>query len=126
LKTIKKEALSLHIDPTFLTRGIHDGFSGGERKKIELLQALVLQPSFALFDEIDTGVDIDALHSIANGIKRLIDQGAGVVLITHNERILRYIPVDSVIVMKNGRIVKTGGQELIKEISLKGYKNIEQ
>ena len=118
---IRACAATLHIDKNLLTRGIHEGFSGGERKKIELLQALVLKPSYAIFDEIDTGVDVDAMKLIVKGIQELQKQGTGIILITHNERIVQYLTIDTVIVMAKGKIVKEGGKELIGEINRKGY-----
>lgn len=114
----------LHIDRNLLTRGIHEEFSGGERKKIELLQALLLRPSFAIFDEIDTGVDVDALQLIAKGIVELKKDNVGIILITHNERILRYVDVDTVMVLVKGSIVRTGTSSLIKRINTLGYKNL--
>ena len=124
LKEIHAQSKFLHIDTSLLTRSIHDGFSGGERKKIELLQALILKPSFAIFDEIDTGVDVDALRFIALGMKKLKRQGTGIILITHNDRIVQYVDVQRVLVMKKGKIVKDAGKELIEEINKKGYGGI--
>ena len=135
-KIIKKESLSafharirsvskkLRIDATLLTRSIHEEFSGGERKKIELLQALIMRPAFAIFDEIDTGVDIDVLQLIAGGIVELQKKHVGIVLITHSERIFRYMSVDRVLVMKKGRIVQDGTDALIEKISKTGYNHI--
>jgi|GEM_PF-313030 len=134
-KTAKKESLSvfyarirsiskkLRIDATLLTRSIHEEFSGGERKKIELLQALIMKPKFVIFDEIDTGVDIDALQLIAGGIIELQKEHIGIILITHSERIFRYINVDRVLVIARGRIVKDGTRAAIKQIIRKGFEN---
>jgi len=124
LKEIHAQSKFLHIDTSLLTRSIHDGFSGGEQKKIELLQALILKPFVAIFDEIDTGVDADALRLIALGVKKLKRQGTGIILITHNDRIIKYLDVQRVLVMKKGKIVKDAGKELIKEINDKGYGGI--
>lgn len=121
LATIKQYATQLHIEPTLLTRSIHEGFSGGERKKIELLQALVLQPTFAVFDEIDTGLDVDALKIVANGIDLLQKNGTGCIIITHYQRLLTYLHPDVVTVIKNGKIVQTGDASLAKHIEGSGY-----
>jgi Fe-S cluster assembly ATP-binding protein len=121
---IESYARLFHIDASLLLRSIHEEFSGGERKKIELLQALVLQPEFAIFDEIDTGVDVDALKLISFGMKELQKNGTGIVIITHNERILQYIDVDMVLIMINGKIIKTGRKNLIEQINQKGYNSL--
>ncbi len=118
---IKKHAKELHIEESFLSRGIHDGFSGGEKKKMEMLQALVLAPKFAIFDEIDTGLDVDALKVVASGIATLARNGTGVIIITHYQRILKYVKPDVVHILVNGKIVKTGKAGLAKEIEDKGY-----
>jgi len=104
-----------------LTRGIHEGFSGGERKKIELLQALVLAPSFVIFDEIDTGLDVDALRIVGKGIQELQKLHAGIVIITHNQKILSYVVPDTVVIMDKGRVVKIGDAALAKIIDEKGF-----
>jgi Fe-S cluster assembly ATP-binding protein len=122
MKTIKEYAGLLKIDESFLSRGIHDGFSGGEKKKMEMLQALVLAPKFAVFDEIDTGLDVDALKVVGLGIDRLSKNGTGVIVITHYQRILRYIKPDVVHVLVNGKIVDTGTASLAKTIEENGYK----
>ncbi len=123
LETIKKYALFLHIDPMLLTRSIHEGFSGGERKKIEVLQALVLQPKFVIFDEIDTGLDVDALKIVASGIELLQKNGTGCIIITHYQRLLSYLHPDVVSVLKNGIIFKSGGAAVAKQIEKSGYGN---
>ncbi len=120
-QVVKKYAKTLRIDETFLSRGIHDGFSGGEKKKIEMLQALVLAPKFAIFDEIDTGLDVDALKVVAKGIDVLAKNGTGVIVITHYQRILKYIKPDVVHVLVAGKIAKTGTAKLAKIIEDKGY-----
>lgn len=119
---VKQYAKILHIDGAFLERSIHDGFSGGEKKKIEMLQALVLRPKFAIFDEIDTGLDVDALRLVGEGIRLLKKNGTGVVVITHYQRILRYIRPDVVHILVNGKIVETGKRPLAREIEQSGYK----
>jgi len=121
LKMVRTHAETLHIAPELLTRGIHEGFSGGERKKIELLQALVLKPSFAIFDEIDTGLDVDALRIVGKGIQALQKIKTGIVIITHNQKILSYVVPDTVIVMDKGKVVKTGNAALAKIIDEKGF-----
>ncbi len=121
-KQVKEYAKQLHLDETLLTRGIHDGFSGGEKKKIEMLQALVLAPKFAIFDEIDTGLDVDALKTVASAIRTLAQNGTGVIVITHYQRILKYLKPDVVHVLVGGKIVKTGGSALAKKIEEEGYK----
>src|SRR3989338_4566544 len=123
MKRLKNYAKILHIDESFLVRGIHDGFSGGEKKKIEMLQALVLRPEFAIFDEIDTGLDVDALRTVAKGIEELGKQGTGVMVITHYQRILKYIHTDRVHVFVDGKIVRSGSSSLAHEIEEKGYKD---
>lgn len=123
IKTIKEHAKTLHIDESFLSRGIHDGFSGGEKKKMEMLQALTLAPMFAIFDEIDTGLDVDALKVVAHGIDILSKKGTGVIIITHYQRILKYVKPDFVHILVNGKIVKTGKASLAKAIEEHGYTN---
>jgi Fe-S cluster assembly ATP-binding protein len=121
MKMMKGYAKELHIDPSLLERSIHDGFSGGEKKKIELLQALVLKPVFAIFDEIDTGLDVDALKVVAYGINALKKAGTGVIMITHYKRLLSYVPVDVVYVLSKGKVIKTGDRKLVSLIERKGY-----
>jgi len=118
---VKAHTKTLHIDESFLGRGIHEGFSGGEKKKMEMLQALVLKPKFAIFDEIDTGLDVDALQIVARGIEVLKKEGAGVIVVTHYQRILRFVKPDRVHVLVGGKIVETGSASLAKKIEEKGY-----
>jgi Fe-S cluster assembly ATP-binding protein len=119
---IKKLAKKLAINESLLTRGIHDGFSGGERKKIEMLEALILKPKYAIFDEIDTGLDVDALKTVAAGITLLQSQKTGIIVVTHYQRILKYLKPDFVHILVNGKIVDSGKSELAKEIENAGYK----
>jgi Fe-S cluster assembly ATP-binding protein len=121
IRMVKQYAKELHLDESLLSRSIHDGFSGGEKKKIEMLTALVLSPSFAIFDEIDTGLDVDALKIVANGIRVLVKKGTGVIIITHYRRILKYVHPDIVHVLVNGKIVKTGKADLAVKIEEDGY-----
>jgi Fe-S cluster assembly ATP-binding protein len=121
MNMLKSKAKLLGIHDDFLTRGIHDGFSGGEKKKIEMLQALLLSPRFAVFDEIDTGLDVDALKVVARSIELLKSGGTGVLIITHYQRILQYIHTDHVHILVKGKIVRSGKAQLAKSIEEKGY-----
>lgn len=114
-------AEALGIQANLLKRSIHQGFSGGEKKKIELLEALVVKPSFAFLDEIDTGVDVDGQKRILWGIRELRKIGTGIIFITHNSHLVRNLPVDTVCVMVGGRIVQKGNSSLISTIEKKGY-----
>lgn len=118
---VKQFAGQLRLDESFLSRSVHDGFSGGEKKKVEMLQALVLAPKIAIFDEIDTGLDVDALRVVGKGIDVLRKQKTGVIIITHYNRILRYVTPDVVHVLVDGKIVKTGPATLAKKIEKEGY-----
>ncbi|MBI5621214.1 Fe-S cluster assembly ATPase SufC [Candidatus Gottesmanbacteria bacterium] len=118
---VKEYARMLRLDESLLGRSIHDGFSGGERKKVEMLGALVIAPKFAVFDEIDTGLDVDALHLVGKGIDFLRKQRTGIIIITHYNRILRYVVPDVVHVLVGGKIVKTGTANLARTIEQEGY-----
>jgi Fe-S cluster assembly ATP-binding protein len=111
----------LEMDPTFADRYLNEGFSGGERKRNEILQMAVLQPDLAILDETDSGLDIDALKIVAEGVKRLRNEERGIVIITHYQRMLDYITPNVVHVMLDGRIVETGGPELADAIEDTGY-----
>lgn len=115
----------LEIPMDFASRYINDGFSGGEKKRLEILQLLILKPKIALLDEIDSGLDIDALKLVSKGINHAKEGGMGVVLVTHYQRILDYVKPDYVHVFKDGRIVKSGGPEQALELEAKGYEWIE-
>jgi Fe-S cluster assembly ATP-binding protein len=121
----RKELLSqmeaLEIPSTFAGRYINDGFSGGEKKRLEILQLLMLKPKVALLDEIDSGLDIDALKVVSKGINRARKNGAAVLLVTHYQRILDYVKPDVVHVFVAGRIVRTGGPEQALELESRGY-----
>lgn len=121
MQKLKNDAHIIAIEDSFLSRGIHDGFSGGEKKKIEMLQALTLAPKYAIFDEIDTGLDVDALKLVAKGISILAKRGTGVIIITHYQRILKYIEPDVVHILVKGTMVETGSAALAKEIEDEGY-----
>ena len=111
----------LEMDPTFADRYLNEGFSGGERKRNEILQMAVLEPDLAILDETDSGLDIDALKIVAEGIERLRDDERGIVVITHYQRMLDYLTPDVVHIMLDGRIVETGGPELADVIEDTGY-----
>ena len=112
----------LAMPKEFLIRGLNEEFSGGEKKKLEMLQALILSPKFAIFDEIDTGLDVDALKIVANGISQLKKNGTGVLIITHYQRLLKYAKPDFVHILIQGRIVASGGSELALEVEKNGYR----
>jgi Fe-S cluster assembly ATP-binding protein len=125
LKFVKEKAKSVEMDPAFLNRSVNEGFSGGEKKRNEVLQLAVLEPRLAVLDETDSGLDIDALKIVANGINKLRDPKRSFVVVTHYQRLLDYIVPDHVHVLSGGRIVKSGGKELAKELEKKGYGWIE-
>jgi len=118
---LKEEMQKLSIPETFMTRSLNAGFSGGEKKRFEMLQMAVLRPAYAVLDETDSGLDVDALRIVADGINRFREQETGMLLITHYNRILEYVVPDVVHIMVGGSIVKTGGKELAKDVEEKGY-----
>ncbi|CCH68428.1 Iron-sulfur cluster assembly ATPase protein SufC [Richelia intracellularis HH01] len=109
------------IDPNFLTRSVNEGFSGGEKKRNEILQMAILEPKLAILDEIDSGLDIDALRSVANGVNQLASSENATIIITHYQRLLDYIVPDYVHIMARGQIVKFDGKELALELESRGY-----
>jgi Fe-S cluster assembly ATP-binding protein len=111
----------LDMDPAFLERSVNEGFSGGEKKRNEILQMAILEPKLAILDETDSGLDIDALRIVAGGVNRLRAPDNAVVLVTHYQRLLNYIVPDFVHVMDQGRIIKTGGKDLAVELESRGY-----
>src|SRR4051812_25373696 len=111
----------LEMDPAFLDRSVNEGFSGGEKKRNEILQLATLEPRLAILDETDSGLDIDALRVVANGINSLIGPALGVLVITHYEQFLNYIKPEFVHVMYDGRIVEEGGFDLAEKIQAQGY-----
>ncbi|KUF44881.1 Fe-S cluster assembly ATPase SufC [Myroides marinus] len=121
LKKIKEKAELLEIDRKFLSRSLNEGFSGGEKKRNEIFQMAMLEPKLAILDETDSGLDIDALRIVANGVNKLKSKDNAVVLITHYQRLLDYIVPDYVHVLYDGKIVMTGGKELALELEEKGY-----
>jgi Fe-S cluster assembly ATP-binding protein len=119
---LKKNLDAVGLDPSFLSRYLNEGFSGGEKKRSEVMQMLVLKPNIAILDEPDSGLDIDAVKSVAEAIDKLIDTGAGVIVITHYARILRYLKkLDYVHVVARGKVIKSGGKDLSEELETKGY-----
>ncbi len=121
MKQVRELAGSLDLDPAFLKRGVNEGFSGGEKKRNEIMQLLLLQPKLALLDETDSGLDIDALKVVAEGVNRYRRADNGVVLITHYQRLLDYIVPDFVHVLSNGKIIESGDKSLALELEAKGY-----
>ena len=125
-KQIKTAMAFLGIDEAFATRYLNDGFSGGEKKRHEILQMALLKPSLAVLDETDSGLDIDALKTVSEGINRLRGPELGVLLITHYQRLLNYVMPDFVHVLVDGRIVRSGGKELARELETTGYASYEK
>ena len=121
LKFVKEKAKMVEMDPAFLNRSVNEGFSGGEKKRNKILQMAVLEPKLALLDETDSGLDIDALKIVSNGINKLRCPERAVVLVTHYQRLLDYIVPDFVHVLSGGRIVKSGGKELALQLEKEGY-----
>ena len=126
LKLLKDKSSLLEIDRKFLSRSINDGFSGGEKKRNEIFQMAMLEPSVAILDETDSGLDIDALRIVANGVNKLKSSENAVILITHYQRLLDYIVPDYVHVLYNGKIVKSGTKDLALELEAKGYDWIKE
>jgi len=125
LKIVKEKTAELGIDEKILSRQLNVGFSGGEKKKNEILQMKILDPSFTILDETDSGLDIDALKTIANGVNSSRDKMKSFLVITHYQRLLDYIKPDFVHVLSDGKIVKSGGMELAEELEKTGYKKIK-
>jgi Fe-S cluster assembly ATP-binding protein len=121
MKLVKEKMKLLDMDPTFLSRSVNQGFSGGEKKRNEIFQMAVLQPTLAILDETDSGLDIDALKVVSNGVNALRGPDRAIVVVTHYQRLLNYIVPDYVHVLSEGRIVKSGGKELALELEEKGY-----
>jgi len=126
LKVIREKSELLEIDRKFLSRSLNEGFSGGEKKRNEIFQMAMLDPKLAILDETDSGLDIDALRIVANGVNKLKSDKNAIVVITHYQRLLDYIVPDFVHVLYNGKIVKSGGKELAHELEEKGYDWIKQ
>ena len=121
MKLIKEKAKLLDIDPAMLSRSVNEGFSGGEKKRNEIFQMAVLEPRLCILDETDSGLDIDALKIVANGVNALRSPDRAMVVVTHYQRLLNYIVPDVVHVLTDGRIVRSGGKDLALELEAKGY-----
>jgi Fe-S cluster assembly ATP-binding protein len=121
MKLAKKVSQQVDLDPAFLKRGVNEGFSGGEKKRNEILQALLLQPKLAILDETDSGLDIDALKVVSDGVNALRAEDRAILMVTHYQRLLNHIVPDYVHVLAGGRIVKSGGRELALELEERGY-----
>jgi Fe-S cluster assembly ATP-binding protein len=126
LKKVREVCTRLNIPQDMLKRGVNVGFSGGEKKRNEVLQMALFEPSLCILDEMDSGLDIDALRIAADGVNALRSDGRGFVVITHYQRLLNYIVPDVVHVMSNGRVVKSGGKELALELEESGYAQFEE
>ena len=121
LKLAREKCKAVNLDQAFLKRGVNEGFSGGEKKRNELLQMMLLEPSLCILDETDSGLDIDALQVVANGVNAMRSPDRSFIVVTHYQRLLDYIVPDFVHVLANGKIVKSGGKELALELEEKGY-----
>ncbi|GMU96497.1 MULTISPECIES: Fe-S cluster assembly ATPase SufC [Ignavibacterium] len=121
LELLKEKSKLVELDHKFLSRSVNEGFSGGEKKRNEIFQMAVLNPKLAILDETDSGLDIDALRIVANGVNKLRSKDNAIIVVTHYQRLLNYIVPDFVHVLYNGRIVKSGGKELALELEEKGY-----
>jgi len=126
LELVKDRLNTLHIDSELMKRPVNEGFSGGEKKRNEIFQMLVLQPTLAVLDETDSGLDIDALKTVAEGVNAMRGPERAIIVVTHYQRLLNYIVPDFVHVLSEGRIVKSGGKELALELEEKGYGWLEQ
>jgi len=118
---IREKSRIVEMDSSFLDRNVNEGFSGGEKKRNEILQMAVLDPTLAILDETDSGLDIDALRIVASGVNKLMTPNNAVIMVTHYQRLLNYITPDFVHVMRGGQIIKTGGKELALELETRGY-----
>lgn len=121
LKLMKERAALVELDKSFLSRSVNEGFSGGEKKRNEIFQMAMLEPTLSIMDETDSGLDIDALRIVSEGVNKLKNENNAFVVITHYQRLLNYIVPDFVHVLSNGRIIKSGGKELAYELEEKGY-----
>ena len=118
---VREKMKLLEMNPDFLDRSVNAGFSGGEKKRNEILQMAMLEPSLAILDETDSGLDIDALRIVSHGVNQLANEDNAIVMVTHYQRLLTYIVPDFVHVMEAGRIIKSGGKELALELETRGY-----
>ncbi len=126
LREVKKLLKELGMKPEMIQRSLNQGFSGGEKKRNEILQMMVLKPDFIILDEIDSGLDIDALRDVSEGINKMKDGKRSFLVITHYSRILDYIKPDIIHVLKDGKIVKTGDPSLVQELEKSGYETLEE
>ena len=122
---VRKKSALLEVDPSMATRSVNAGFSGGEKKRNEIFQMAVLEPKLAILDETDSGLDIDALKLVANGVNAMRSPERAMIVVTHYQRLLEYVVPDVVHVLSSGRIVKSGGRALALELEEKGYGWIE-
>ena len=125
MQLARETSKRVSLDPTFLKRGVNEGFSGGEKKRNEIMQMMLLEPTLCILDETDSGLDIDALQVVANGVNAMRSPDRSFIVVTHYQRLLDYIVPDYVHVLANGRIVKTGGKDLALELEEKGYAWLE-
>ncbi|MDX8389105.1 MAG: Fe-S cluster assembly ATPase SufC [Mariprofundaceae bacterium] len=121
MQLVKEKAKLVELDPSFLSRSVNEGFSGGEKKRNEIFQMAVLEPTLALLDETDSGLDIDALRIVASGVNKLRSQDRAIMMVTHYQRLLNYIEPDFVHVLADGKILKTGDKSLALELEERGY-----
>jgi Fe-S cluster assembly ATP-binding protein len=126
LKMVREKMTALKMDPSFMQRAVNEGFSGGEKKRNEVFQMLVCDPTFCIMDETDSGLDIDALKIVAEGANKLRGPDRAILVITHYQRLLDFLKPDRVHVMIDGRIVKSGGPELAHQLEERGYDWVEQ
>ncbi|GFE84428.1 ABC transporter ATP-binding protein [Steroidobacter agaridevorans] len=126
LTLVREKMKLMQMDESFLNRGVNEGFSGGEKKRNEILQMAVLEPALALLDETDSGLDIDALRVVANGVNSLRRQDRAIVMVTHYQRLLDYIEPDKVHVLSDGKIIKSGDKSLALELEKRGYDWVKQ
>jgi Fe-S cluster assembly ATP-binding protein len=126
LKIVREKMKLLEMDEALMNRSVNEGFSGGEKKRNEILQMAVLEPKLAILDETDSGLDIDSLRTVAEGINKLRSPARSIILVTHYQRLLSYVVPDFVHVLSDGRIVRSGGKDLAHELELKGYGWLEQ
>jgi Fe-S cluster assembly ATP-binding protein len=124
LKSVRKKAATLNVSEEMLKRALNVGFSGGEKKRLEILQMALFEPKLAILDETDSGLDIDALRLVAEGVNALRSPERAMLVITHYQRLLDYIVPDRIHVLSSGRIIKEGGKELALELEAKGYEQI--
>ncbi|MDO9476404.1 MAG: Fe-S cluster assembly ATPase SufC, partial [Pseudohongiella sp.] len=126
MKLARECSQKVSLDPAFLKRGVNEGFSGGEKKRNEIMQMMLLEPGLCILDETDSGLDIDALQVVAAGVNAMRDSQRSFVVVTHYQRLLDYIVPDYVHVLANGKIVRSGDKELAKELEAKGYSWLEK